>query len=375
MKYYIKVALQHYAMGLIIPVSIAWKLQNGLSLPEAILTEAITLLATTLADLPAGVIANKINNKRSLLIGAVLHLASVALLVLGSSFIVFTAAAILMGIAWAFVSGADEAYIHDDFIERKEEYKKVFATSTMVDESATIVGMLSASLLLYFQVSLRGLFLAASCVLLIHLVYTFLFLPKGQRLPPLHPVRAANLLSFEALKNKHIASLALLMLAFGVVYEAARPLWQPHMQQIGIDIVNFGIIFALLKFASLGGSIVARYYEFHTKYVIAVFVIMLGTLLSFGAPIKIISIAALCVYLFTENYFRVYMSTVLNERIHANRAAILSLGSVLRNGVGALIVAGTGLLSGVSIFLALLCVVVIKVPAMVYILKLHRGNK
>ena len=126
MKYYIKIALQHLAMGLVIPIAIIWKVQNGLSVSNAILTESLVLLVTALADLPAGFIANIINNRRSLLIGALLHLIGMILLIIGGSLIVFIIAAIITGIAWAFVSGADEAYLHDDFIEDAKTYKKAF---------------------------------------------------------------------------------------------------------------------------------------------------------------------------------------------------------------------------------------------------------
>ena len=99
---------------------------------------------------------------------------------------------------------------------------------------------------------------------------------------------------------------------------------------------------------------------------------MLVSLVSFGLPFKIIGIVALCVYLFTENYFRVYMSTVLNESIVENRAAVLSFGSVIRNATGALIIAGTGLISSTSILLALFVLAIIKLPAIVYTLRAYK---
>ncbi len=371
MKYYIKIALQHYAMGLIIPISIIWKLQNGLSLSAAVLTESAVLLVTALADLPAGFIANRINNRRSLLVGGELHLISMVLLAVGSSFTIFMIAAVFTGLAWAFISGADEAYIHDDFIEQKDEYKKVFATSNIVDETATIIGMLCASLLIYLGGDLRVLFIIASIVLAIHLIYTYLFLPKSQPLPFTNPSKAIKLFRGRFYANREVLIIIPTMLAFAVVYEAARPLWQPHMQQMGIDLAAFGLIFAVLKLASLSGSVLARYRQFHTQELAYIFAVMLVALFVFGTCIKVISLAALCTYLFTENYFRIYMSTVLNSLIQRDRPAILSFGSVIRNAGGALIVAGAGIVSNISIFVALAALVVIKIPAIIYILSQH----
>lgn len=372
MKYYIKVALQHLAMGIIIPISIIWKLQNGLSLPEAVLTESIILFVTAFADLPAGFIANRINNKRSLILGGLLHLIGMILLAVGSSLLIFVVAAIFTGVAWAFVSGADEAYIHDDFIEEKNEYKKVFATSNIVDESFTILGMLTSSALLLIDVPMQYLFIVASAFLLIHLIYTQVVLPASQKLPAIHPSRAVRIFSADILKNREVRPIIPLMIALAVIYEAGRPLWQPQMQNLGIDIASFGLIFALLKLASLGGSFTAKIKDFSYKDLLMILGIMIVSLLSFGSNIVALSLVALALYLFTENYFRVFMSTELNKLITKNRAAVLSFSSVIRNFAGALLIAGAGFLSSETIFLAILGLVLIKLPAIMYVLKSSR---
>ncbi|MDL2341833.1 MAG: hypothetical protein QFB87_02015 [Patescibacteria group bacterium] len=371
MKYYIKIALQHYAMGLIIPIAIIWKLQNGLTLPQAVFTEAIVLLVTAIVDLPAGLIANVINNKRSLVLGALLHLLGMILLAAGSSFSVFFIAAIFTGAAWAFVSGADEAYIHDDYIENSDEYKKVFSSSVIIDELFTIIGMVSASLLIYLGLNLRILFIIASGLLFVHFLYAAIFLPSSKLLLATRVTKATRLVTLGFLRNKVDLPIIFVMLAFAVVYEGLRPLWQPHMQSIGIDIASFGLIFAGLKLASLAGSIMARYRSFHKRDIAITFLIMLVSFISFGTSITVVSLIALCMYLFSENYFRIYMSTVLNEMITSNRAAVLSLGSVIRNGAGALIIVFAGFISSSSIALAFFVVAIIKLPAMFYVLRAH----
>lgn len=359
-------------MGLIIPIAIIWKIQQGLTLSEAIFTESIVLLATAFADLPAGFIANRTNNKRSLLIGAALHVVGVGLLIVSSSLLWFSIAAIATGVAWAFISGADEAYIHDDFITDQADYKKTFATTTIVDEAATVVGMLAASLMLHLKADLRPLFVVATVLLAVHFCYTWLVLPRSQSLPGTHTSGAMRSLLLHKVHVREVWLLFPLMAAFAVIYEAGRPLWQPHMQQIGLNIASFGLIFALLKGASLGGSLAARYRSFDRIELSLMFALVLASLLAFGASAKVLSITALCIYLFTENYFRVYISVTMNNMITKNRAAMLSLGSVVRNGAGALIVMGAGLFSHISIFAALLFIVLLKLPAMGYIVMRRR---
>lgn len=376
MKYYVKIALQHLAFGLIIPISIVWKMQAGLSAPEAILTESIILLVAALADLPAGFIANTINNKRSLVLGAALHFIGMVLLLVGGSLGMFVAAAVVTGLAWAFVSGADEAYLHDDSIEDKELYRKYFSTMTIVDEVFTIAGMLTASLVIWLKGDLSVLFAAASGLLLLHFLYTWFILPpskvhsQGDR-----PSGVRSVFSLRILRSKEVATVVPLMIAFAVIYEAGRPLWQPHMQDLGISLASFGALFALFKLASIGGSLASRGRSFRRTDLTVVFLVMVSAIVLFGLSFKVVSIIALCAYLFTENYFRVYMSTVLNKTIHRDRAAILSLGSVIRNATGALIIGGLGILSSTSILLAIVVLAIAKVPAMAYALKAHGAAK
>jgi hypothetical protein len=162
------------------------------------------------------------------------------------------------------------------------------------------------------------------------------------------------------------------MLAFAVIYEAGRPLWQPQLQNLGINLASFGLLFALFKLCSIGGSLLSRGRKFNIRDLMMILTVMLLSLIGFGLSFKVIGILSLCVYLLTENYFRVYMSTTLNAAISENRAAILSLGSVIRNASGALILVGAGFISSSSIFIALLFLVVIKIPAIAYTLRTYK---
>jgi hypothetical protein len=234
--------------------------------------------------------------------------------------------------------------------------------------------MLIASLVLYLHGGMRVLFVFATIVLIIHFCYSWLFLPKSQKLPIRRQHNLTKALPTLGEIKGQLAALILLMVAFAVIYEAVRPLWQPHMQQIGINIASFGIIFALLKLASILGSFLASRREFKSKEIIIIFSVMLVALLIFGTSKPVISVSALFVFLCTENYFRVYMSTIMNEAITSNRAALLSLGSVIRNSAGAIIVLGAGMLSQISVFVALAVVVALKIPAMMYIIMKHRQS-
>ncbi|HEU4966842.1 MAG TPA: MFS transporter [Candidatus Saccharimonadales bacterium] len=371
MKYYLKVGIEHFAFGLILPVSIIWKLHNGLSLLQAADTEALVLIVTAIVNLPAGVFADRFGNKKSLLVGGALHAIAMALLAYGGSLLVFTLAAILSGAAWAFITGADEAYIHDDYIKDKKHYQHTYANASIVDEATTVGGMLASSLVLLTHANLRILFIVAGACLFANVLYTSMYLPNRHQGASYKPTR----LSFAGFKAGLLDSRKLLplFLVFAILYESGRVLWQPQMASIGIDVTNFGLAFAFFKLLSIGGTYLARKQTFSVKKLVTVFVLMSASLALFGLHSLVVSIAALSVFLATENYFRIYMSATLNKAIQRNRATLLSVSGVATNLAGSGLIVVAGFFGEKSILIALLVLVACKIPAIVYVLWTHRA--
>lgn len=366
MQYYIKVALEHFAFGLVIPISISWKLANGLSIAEAAFTEALILLITALFEIPSGVLADKIGNKKTLLIGSLLQLIAMIFMTIGGSLEMFIVSAVFSGIGWACISGADEAYIYDDFLEDKRRYKRFFANVTIVDEAATVGGMLFSSALLWLTAGFRWPFIVASALLLAHALYVIFVLPGEAPKTSLSPI--SNLQSIRKAVLKKTVVLLPLLIALAFVFESGRVLWQPHMEAIGLSIASFGLLFTVFKLASIGGSFFAKHRNFSRSDLIIIFVVMISTLALFSVSNVIVSVIALTLFLATENYFRIYMSSVLNEAITSNRATVLSIASSVRNIIGSGLVFGLGLVASSSIQFALILLAIIKIPAVLYLL-------
>jgi MFS family permease len=346
---------------------------GAISLAEAAATEATVLIVTALLELPAGVFADKFGNKKSLLVGGILHGLGIMLMATGGSLGIFTIAAVLSGAAWAFMSGADEAYIHDDYIENKSHYQRVFANASIVDEAATIGGMLLSSLLLFVHADMRTLFIVSAIFLFLSVIYMQVMLPdsKSNTRKDLH----ANNLSFISFNFslKAAKSILPLIIAFALIYESGRVLWQPQLGNIGLNIESFGLVFALFKIASILGSVAARHYQaFNITKLSLLFICMTISLVLFGASSLILSASALAIFLFSENYFRIYMSATLNKAIQNNRATLLSLGSLVRNILGSGLIVAAGILGQKSILFALIALAAFKIPGILYILHKHK---
>ena len=375
MKYLTKIALEHFAFGLVIPISIIWKLNNGLSLVEAAGTEALILLVTALCELPAGFFADKFGNKKSLIVGGILHSLAAILMVIGGSFEIFVLAALLSGAAWAFISGADEAYLHDDYLEKKEDYHKAYANMTIVDEVFTIAGLVLSSTLLYTLGDLRTVLIISTVFISLSTLYALFFLPARRR--TVKHLHADNVTPNKLTMRSSLSGIHKIfpwIIAFALLYESGRVLWQPHMQNIGINIASFGLIFALFKAASIVGSLVARKHTaFTAKKLFALFSLMLLSIILFASSSIIVSVVALVIFLFTENYFRIYMSVVLNKLIKKRRASILSLSSFVRNITGSGLIVAVGFMGQTSILIALIALAAFKIPGVIYILRNHKS--
>lgn len=375
MKYLAKIALEHFAFGLVLPISIIWKLNNGLSLAEAAGTEALILLVTALCELPAGFFADKFGNKMSLVVGGALHSLAAVLMVIGGSFEIFVLAALLSGAAWAFISGADEAYLHDDYLEKKEDYHKAYANMTIVDESFTVVGLVLGSILLYVFGGIRSVFIVSAIFISISTLYALIFLPVRRR--TVNHLHADNVTPTKFELRTSLTGLRKVfpwIIAFALLYESGRVLWQPHMQNIGIDLASFGLIFALFKAASIVGSLVARHHTaFTTKKLFVLLSLMILSIILFASSSIVISVVALVIFLFTENYFRIYMSIVLNKLIKRRRASILSLSSFVRNITGSGLIVAAGFMGQASILIALVALAAFKIPGVIYILRNHKS--
>jgi len=91
------------------------------NLVEVGLLQSFYSLAIACAEIPAGIIGDKVGRKNSLIIGNGLKLIGIACFLLPSNFYLFSALMILQGVGMAFVSGSDQALLFDNLKARKEE--------------------------------------------------------------------------------------------------------------------------------------------------------------------------------------------------------------------------------------------------------------
>lgn len=150
-NYYWKVALEHFGLGLVIPISVLLPLSKGVSLAQVGIIESAVLIAILIFELPSGYFADKVGRKNSLTYSSLFFFVSFVGYALGNNFWVYLISAFIKGIALTLLSGAEEAYIFDWLKDKDKQdiYKQKYSKVGIFDEVATIFGLIGSSIVIY----------------------------------------------------------------------------------------------------------------------------------------------------------------------------------------------------------------------------------
>ena len=244
---------------LIMPVITLFYQENGLTVHDIFLLQAIFSLFVLVLDIPTGYFADIFTRRASLLIGGVVSSMGWAVYAVSSGFWGFLLAEIVLGIGTSFVSSADSAMLHDTLkvLSREREYGRQESKNQGFGlYSEAVSGVLGGFLAV---VSLR-------LPLVIDIFVTFLIVPLAYSL--VEPMREKL-----SLKKSHLEEIvevvryalfghkevALLILYYGLVSASTLTMvWfsQPYLLASGLPIVYFGIVWSglLLMTGFLSGK-------------------------------------------------------------------------------------------------------------------------
>lgn len=229
-----------------------YRLSHGLTLKDIFLFESVSIIISIAAELPWGILADRIGARKTFIIGNGLFFLSKIIFFLAGGYALFLLERIVLGIALSALSGCDSALIYESSGDKGAE--KAFARI----EAAQSIGIVSASLLspLIIAHSMR------QCAFWTMIGYGIafllsLFLHKGQGQKERQPFHLGILL--ETLKNR---PLLLYLSAGALLIETAQSLIvflsQAQYERAGIPLRWYGPIFAGLELLPLLGSTAPR---------------------------------------------------------------------------------------------------------------------
>lgn len=332
-RYLIKVFLEHFAFGLTISVSVVWMLTQEMTLPEIAIIESLALALGLVIDIPTGFISDKFGRKLTLIGANIFQAASFLVFAFAHDFWQFLIAAILLAIGFAFSSGSEEAYIYEN--QSGDNYRKTFSNVNVVDETATILGLLATPLLISLF-SLQSVFITASIFVFVTAIVSWIILKdKTNKAVSAEQQKTREKQRVLVLIRKH-APLIILFVVLAIYYEAGRVFWQPQLLHSGFTIEHLGFLFAAFKVASLAGAYVGRHQRFSPKKEIVVIGIFVAvSFLLIASSVWFLVIAGFFLYSFLENVYRIVESNYLQGiASDQRRASFLSAAGFVRQGYG-----------------------------------------
>lgn len=233
------------------PIFVLFLQDNGLTMQQVIITQAVFSVVAVVMEIPSGYFADSFGRKNSLLIGCVFGFFGFIIYSFSYGFESFLLAEIVLGFSTSFISGADSAMLYDTLSElnqtdnyQKAEGRKVFFQSGSEGLASIIGGVLAlSSLRLPFYV--QAVLLAFSIPLAMSLKE-----PKYQQPDPSEWNVTGMIKAIKFALNDHPQVKWLILYSALVAAATLNVVWfiQPYFKLVGLPLALFGIAWALLQF-------------------------------------------------------------------------------------------------------------------------------
>lgn len=238
---------------LIMPVITLFFKENGLSMQDIFVLQALFSLSVMLLEVPSGYFSDRVGRKRALIIGYLLSISGYIAYSLAYGFWEFVWAEMLLGFGISFSSGTDSALLYDSLLEEGKEsgYTRLegrrFSAGLISESLASVLGgflaLASLRLPLYCETAL--LILALPVVFSI--VEPSVCMVKSKKSPM---EEILDVLRNLVHRNNKIKWIILYSSLIGASTLTMVWMIQPYLEEVKIPIGFFGIIWAGLMLLS-----------------------------------------------------------------------------------------------------------------------------
>jgi MFS family permease len=354
----------HFFSAVLVPMITIW---GGVTIKYALILQSIFSGAIFLFEVPTGVVADRLGRKASILIGQGLIIVGFLIYTSQPNFWIFACGEVLLALATAFISGADEALIYEALPgngkEKEKLANKIYAKSNAIHMTGIVIAAIAGG----FIASSFGLIapMKASIIPTTLATVAILFIPEvrgsNEEKEGKDPWWITAIAGLKQLKNNQplrilsIRIIGTMTAGYFVIW-----LYQPLTMYIGWPITTFGIIHGLLAGSQI---VVSAIYPKIPKVVKKAIPVIVG--LSFAISAIWPNTASLILFVSLGGGFGLTSlklnAAKLNRYIDENgngksRATVLSTISMFRRGSTAILNPIIGSAGESSVRLALLLV-------------------
>lgn len=323
---------------LIMPIIVLFFQENGLSLQDIFVLQAIFSVAVVLFEIPSGYFSDIMGRKITIIYACLLSFIGFCVYSISSSFTGLLTAELLLGLGASFLSGTDSAMLYDTLIQlkRKKEYKKLEgrmgAITNFSEGIASILGGLLA------LISLRVPFYVETALVLLTIPLALTLVePKRKKLVTHggHVKEILRIVHYSLHGHKEVKWLILYAGLVGASTLTAVWFLQPYFNQVNLPLAYFGIVWAL---GNLSVGLFAWYAHSYEEKIGRTLSLVSLILLSCAGYFILSSFSSLWILPFALLFYfvRGINAPILNDYINQHissdmRATVLSVkGLVLR---------------------------------------------
>lgn len=328
----------------------------GLSFFQVSIVLILTSIFTLIFEIPSGAFADLYGRKKSLLIGSLAFFLSFLIILFSQNFINFILAGSILGISFAFNSGADSALIYDSLkkIGRKKDYLKIKARLSVIFLTTTLFSVFFGPYL-YSISKFIPIFLTGFFGLFAFMLTLFLYepKPKSEKKPETlikrHLTQMKQGFSY-VLNHYKIIWLVLFSVSFYLFCNLVGTFLEvPYLLDLGFTIkqVSFVSIIALLMqiFISKNTEKIEKKLGENNSILIIVLLTGISLFLTMFFSSYLIGII-LGLFWGTATFRELVVDNYLNKHLREeNRATILSINSMVLASIAVLIFPLIGLLT------------------------------
>jgi MFS family permease len=334
-RFFVVQGLIHFLLW--IPIWVVFLQDKGVSLTQIGILESVAWILTAGLEVPSGALADRWGRKASMAVGTFLYSAAMLLILADALSPAFLLGYALWNTSFAFVSGADTAFLYDSLkadgraSEAAKQSGRYLAVTQASQGIASVLGAAVATL----DITLCFTIGAVSGLLATALVLTFKEPPRVEegetQLAFVQNLRTAVGI---AARRPVVRWLLLLGAGFAIVPMVVYyVLLQPYALAVGLPLASLGIVVLGVQLAGVAASWFAHRTEGHvplSALVAGGIAITIGATTLLGAFPGVPAISFVLVVALVPAVAQPLLSARLNDMIpSAQRATIISLSALL----------------------------------------------
>lgn len=319
-----------------VPVMVLFWQDNGLNLTQIMVLQSVFAILMVILEVPTGYFADLYGRKISLSISTITLIMGISIYSIGSCFMHFLIAEIILGVSNAFSSGTTSALLYDTLknLNRENEYKKLWGKTTscgLITLAITgIVGGFISQIDLRYTLILSIPFF----ILMIPVVLSTVEPERYKRIIKKGYVKEilklVKTILVENRKLKWIIIYSGIIFAFG---QSALWLYQPYFELSGLNVIYFGVVFASFHIVSALSSNYAHRIEnkLGNKYSLLMMIFLIATsYLLMSSFVFLFSFTFCFIQQFVRGFKSIVITDYINNLVGSDiRATILSIESLV----------------------------------------------